>query len=145
MTIGWIGGACVRNSVEFAITILHKCKIKTTFYNHVKLFSYSVCVCVWLKGAWVRIVWNSRWYLYARKSPHALHPVSRVSQTAHSNSSNVRLIDYGPLSSFQGRSSSASSSHASIILSLLQSKNTCKMVPTFQLQLINNKKFFCFF
>ena len=115
MTIGWIGGACVRNSVEFAITILHKCKIKT-FYNHVKLFSYTVCVRVCVVGGCLSA--NCLEFkvvsIRSEKPTRAPPRLSEVSQTAHSNSSNVRLIDYGPLSSFQGRSSSASSSHASL-------------------------------
>ena len=48
--------------------------------------------------------------LCARKSPYALHPVSqKFPQGCLWNGSSVRLIDDGPLSSFQGRSSSASS------------------------------------
>ena len=44
---------------------------------------------------------SSRWYLCARKSPYALHPVSQTfPQRCPLNSSNVRLIDDGPLSSF---------------------------------------------
>ena len=56
---------------------------------------------------------SSRWYLRARKSPYALHPVPQVffSQLRLWNGSKVRLIDDGPLSSFQGRSSSAYSFH----------------------------------
>ena len=43
-------------------------------------------------------------YLCARKSPHTLHPVSqKFPQRCLWNGSNVRLIDDGPLSSFQGR------------------------------------------
>ena len=58
---------------------------------------------------------SSRWYLCARKSPHALHPVSqKFPQHCLWNGSNVRLTDDGSLSSFQGRSSSASSFHASL-------------------------------
>ena len=59
---------------------------------------------------------SAKWYLCARKSPYALHPVSqRFPQRCLWNSSNVRLIDDGPLSSFQERSSSASSFHASLL------------------------------
>ena len=55
------------------------------------------------------VQFNSRLYLCARKSPYALHPVSqRFPQRGLWNPSNVHLIDDGPLSSFQGRSSSAS-------------------------------------
>ena len=62
------------------------------------------------------VQFSSRWYLCARKSPYALHPVSqKFSQSCLWNSSNVRLTDDGPLSSFQGRSSSASSFHASLL------------------------------
>ena len=55
---------------------------------------------------------SSKWYLCAQKSPYALHPVSqKFPQRCLWNGSSVRLIDDGPLSSFQGRSSSASSFH----------------------------------
>ena len=58
-----------------------------------------------------------RWY-YALGKAHnyARHPVSQTFlQCRLRNSSNVRLIDDGPLSSFQGRSSSASSFHAFLL------------------------------
>ena len=59
---------------------------------------------------------SSRWYLCAQKSPCALHRVSQTfPQRCLWNGSNVRLTDDGPLSSFQGRSSSASSFHASLL------------------------------
>ena len=59
---------------------------------------------------------RSIWHLCNRKSPYALHPVSqKFSQCCLWNSSNVRLIDDGPLSSFQGRSSSASSFNTSLL------------------------------
>ena len=48
--------------------------------------------------------------------PYALHPISqKFPQRCLRNGSKVRLIDDGPLSSFQGRSSSASSFHASLL------------------------------
>ena len=50
------------------------------------------------------VQFSSRWHLCARKSPYyyALHPVSqKFPQRCISNGSNVRLIDDGPLSSFQ--------------------------------------------
>ena len=52
----------------------------------------------------------------ARKSPYALYPVSeKLPERCLSNRSNVRLIDDdGPLSSFRGGASSASSFHASV-------------------------------
>ena len=51
----------------------------------------------------VQVQFSSRWYLCARKSPYALHPFSqKFPQRWFWNSSNVRLIDDGPLSSFQG-------------------------------------------
>ena len=54
--------------------------------------------------------------LCARKSPYALHPVSqKFPQRCLWNGSSVRLIDDGPLSSFQGRSSSASSFKAFLL------------------------------
>ena len=47
---------------------------------------------------------------------YALHPGSpKFLQRCLWNGSNVRLIDDGPLSSFQGRSSSSSSFHASLL------------------------------
>ena len=61
---------------------------------------------------------SSKWYPCARKSPYnyALHPVSqRFPQPCLWNSSSVRLIDDGRLSSFQGRSSRASSFNASLL------------------------------
>ena len=59
---------------------------------------------------------SSRWYLCARKNPYALNPVSqKFSQRRLRNGSNVRLIDDGPPSSFQRRSSSDSSFHAYLL------------------------------
>ena len=59
---------------------------------------------------------SSRWYLCARKSTYALHFVSqKFPQRWLWNGSNVHLIDGGPLSSFEKRSSSASSFHASLL------------------------------
>ena len=59
---------------------------------------------------------SSRWHLCARKSPYALHPVSqKFPQLCLWNDSNVRLTDEVPLSSFQRRSSSTSSLHASLL------------------------------
>ena len=62
-------------------------------------------------------LFNSWWYLCARKSPHALHLVSqKFSQRCPWNSSNVHQTDDGPHSSFQGRSSpSASFFHAFLV------------------------------
>ena len=60
------------------------------------------------------VQFSSRWYLCARKSPYVLHPVSKRFPQRHLwNGFNVRLIEDGPLSSFQGRLSSASSFHTS--------------------------------
>ena len=60
---------------------------------------------------------SSRWHLCARKSLYVLGYI--LSQKFHQrrlwNVSNVRLIDAGPLSSFQGRSSTASSFHAFLL------------------------------
>ena len=55
--------------------------------------------------------------IYAHgKNPYALHPVSQTFlQRCHGNGSNVRLTDDGPLLSFQGRSSSTSSFHDSLL------------------------------
>ena len=49
------------------------------------------------------------------ENPYALHPSLNTPKRCLLNNSNVRLIDDGPLSSFQGRSSSASSFHASLL------------------------------
>ena len=50
------------------------------------------------------------------KSAYAFHPDSqKLPQSGPSNSSSVCLTDDGPLSSFQGRPSSASSFHASLL------------------------------
>ena len=55
------------------------------------------------------VQFSSRWYLCARKIPYALHPVSqKFPRRCLWNGCNVRLTDDGPLSSFRGRSSSAS-------------------------------------
>ena len=53
--------------------------------------------------------------IYALEKAHnyARHPVSQKFPLR--SRSNVGLIDNGPLSSFQGRSSSASSFHASLL------------------------------
>ena len=59
---------------------------------------------VWSPWYHYLVQFSSRWYLCARKSPCALHPISlKFSQRFLWNRSNVRLIDDGPLSSFQGR------------------------------------------
>jgi len=63
---------------------------------------------------WVQF--SSRWYLCARRSPYPLHFVSRkFLQRCLWNSFNAGLTDYGLFSFFQGRSSSASSFHASLL------------------------------
>ena len=63
-----------------------------------------------------RVQFNSRWYLCAWESRYALHAVSqKFSQLCLWNGSIVRLIDDGRLSLFQGRSSSVSSFHASLL------------------------------
>ena len=64
----------------------------------------------------ISVQFSSRWYLCARKSAYVLHSVSQKCPLRYlGNSSNVRLTDDGPLSSLQGRSSSASSFHASLL------------------------------
>ena len=81
------------------------------------MFSISNVVIIVVE-TYVRFFqFSSRWYLCARESPYyAPHPFAqKVSQRCLSNSSNVRLNDDGPLSSFQGRSSSASHFHASLL------------------------------
>ena len=60
------------------------------------------------------VQFSSRWYLCVRNIPYALHPVpQKFPHHCLWNGSYVRLIDDGPLSSFQGRSSSTSSWHSS--------------------------------
>ena len=71
----------------------------------------------WKVSQWVLTVravqFSSGWYLCAQESPSALHPISqKFPQHCLSNCSNVCLIDDGPLLSFQGRLSSASSVRA---------------------------------
>ena len=62
------------------------------------------------------VQFSSRWYLCAWKSPYVLRLVSqKFPQRCLWNSSNICLVDDGPLSSFQGRSSSTSSFHASLL------------------------------
>ena len=62
------------------------------------------------------VQFSSRWYLCARKNPYALHPVSqKFLQRRLRNGLIVCLIDDDSLSSFQGRSSNASSFHASLL------------------------------
>ena len=87
-------------------------------------------VCCWCRGwlscSMLRLLkllsilqslqFSSRWYLHAPKNPYVLHLVSQLfPQHCLWNSSNVLLIDDGPLSSFQGRLSSASSFHTSLL------------------------------
>ena len=55
-------------------------------------------------------------YVLRKVHIHALHPVSqKFPQRCLWNGSSVHLIDDGPLSSFQGRSSRASCFHASLL------------------------------
>ena len=61
------------------------------------------------------IQFTSIWYLCCRESPHALPISQKFPQHCLWNSSNVCLIDNGPLSSFQRRFSSASSFHACLL------------------------------
>ena len=69
-----------------------------------------------LSGLRVKVHFSSRCVLCARKGPYALRPVfQNFPQRRLRNSSNVRLIDDGPLSSFQARSSNGSSFIASLI------------------------------
>ena len=63
--------------------------------------------------SWVQF--SSRWYLCAQKSPYALQCVSQKFPQCHLwNCSSFHLTDDGPLSSFHGRSSRASSFHTSL-------------------------------
>ena len=91
----------------------HVCRVKTM--ARISSGAQELCSCVSSADDWL-VQFSSRWYLCARKSPYALHPVSqKFPQRRIWNGSSVRLIDDGPLSSFQGRSSSASSFHASLL------------------------------
>ena len=72
---------------------------------------WSASAVVWLTfwHLFGPVQFNSRWYLGALKSPYALYPVSqKFPQCCLWNSSNVCLIDDGPLLSFQWRPSSTS-------------------------------------
>ena len=63
------------------------------------------------------VLFSSLWSICTRKSPYMRSTPSlrNFPQRRLWHSSNVRLIDDGPLSPFQGRSSSASSFHASLL------------------------------
>ena len=66
------------------------------------------------------VQFRSRWYLCARKSPYAHHPVAqKFPQRCHWDGFNVRLIDDGRLSSFQGRSSRAYSFNTSLLQAII--------------------------
>jgi len=83
-----------------------------TVFQITLLFSMNCSNSVFIQFCQFRSIWHLR----NRKSPYALHPISqKFSQCCLSNSSNVRLIDDDPLSSFQGRSSSASSFNTSLL------------------------------
>ena len=72
---------------------------------------WSASAVVWLTfwHLFGPVQFSSRWYLGALKSPYALYPVSqKFPQCCLWNSSNVCLIDDGPLLSFQWRPSSTS-------------------------------------
>ena len=72
---------------------------------------YCNRVSAWLPDAgvnWAYVQFSSRWYLCAQKCPYVLKSLSLR------NFPNVRLIDDGPLSSFQERLSSASFFQASL-------------------------------
>ena len=80
---------------------------------------------------------SSRWYLCARKSPCAHHPVSqKFPQRRLWNGSSVRLTDDGPLSSFQGRSSGVSSFNASL-LQAVDGVVSLALCPQVVLKLLN--------
>ena len=86
---------------------------------------------------------SSRWCLCTCKSPYALHLTSQVFPQRHLwNSSNVCLIDDGPLSSFQGRLSSTSSFHASLlrVISGVLSLALCPQVVSQALQHFRSSK-----
>ena len=62
------------------------------------------------------VQFSSRWYLCPQKSPYVLHLVSqKFPHRRFWKCSNSHLIDDGLLSSFQRRSSSASSFHTSLL------------------------------
>ena len=115
-----VTGFCYRRDPRFIHdTLLAVVKLKAHFYPLLWLQAGNVCVCLthlsivvvtgrkclWMFGSVQFIV-----HLFTRESPYALHPVSRkFPQHCLWNGSNVRLNDDGPLLSFQGRLSSASS------------------------------------
>ena len=114
----WFRGfqVCSCNSGTYFL-VLQTC----TFKRQIFAFAHSLCDYISNSsvlfssvhsGIWYipSVQFSSRWYLCGQKSPYALHPVSQTfPQRCLWNSSNVRLINDGPPSSFQGISSSASS------------------------------------
>ena len=88
---------------------------RRNFSFHLSVHSFSTfSFSFWVIRPTVQF--SSRWYLCVRKIPYGLHPVSqKFPQRCLWNGSDVRLTDDGPLSSFEGRSSSASSFHASLL------------------------------
>ena len=83
------------------------------------------------------VQFSSWWYLCARKTPYALHPVSRnIPQRCFWNSSDVCLTDDGPLSSFQVRSSSASSFRV-FLLQAIDAVMSLALCPQVCLKLLN--------
>ena len=69
-------------------------------------------------------------YALGKAHNYALHPVSQTFRQCRLwNSSNVCLIDDGPLSSFQGRSSSAFSFHASLLLQAIDGVMSLALCP----------------
>ena len=85
---------------------------------------------MWHSGSTQYVQFSSRWYLGAWKSPYALlHPASeKFPQRCLWNSSSVGLIDDGPLSSFQGRLSSASCFSISLLQVIGAQKECLKLL-----------------
>ena len=71
------------------------------------------------------VQFSLRWYFCTHKSPYTFHAISKkLTQHCLWNSSNVHLIDNGPLSSFQGKLLSTFSVHTSLKYYTNPTKNT---------------------
>ena len=89
------------------------------------------------------VQFSSRWYLCTWKSPYVLHPVSeKFPQSRLWDRYNVWLIDDGPLQSFQGRLSSASSFHTSLLQAVdgVMSLASCPQVVSQAPQYLSSEK-----
>ena len=102
--------ACVRTCVRACVRACTGRALRIVTMDTILHFINTVIIIV------IIIYFSWRWYLCAWKSPYALHPLSqKFPQRCLWYASNVRLSDDDPFSSFQGRSFSASSFHASLL------------------------------